>query len=78
MSTEMHRDIGRHDAQIEALQAQVDRLHIDMTTVLSELRIINKTLSEAKGGWKTLIAVGALASAITTGFLQFLGWLNPR
>lgn len=78
MSTEMHRDLGRHDAQIEALQQQVDRLHADMTSVLSELRTINKTLSEAKGGWKTLIAVGAIASAVTTGFLQFLGWLNPK
>lgn len=78
MSTEMHRDIGRHDAQIEALQAQVDRLHADMTNVLTELRIINATLSEAKGGWKTLLAVGAIASGCTAFGMKVLGFLFSK
>ena len=74
----MHRDIGRHDAQIEALQAQVDRLHADMTSVLTELRTINATLSEAKGGWKTLLAVGAVASGLTAFAMKILGFLFSR
>jgi len=76
MSTEMSRDIGRHDAQIEALQAQVDRLHTDMTTVLAELRTINATLSEAKGGWKMLLAVGGFAGVVGAGLMQVLHWWN--
>jgi prefoldin subunit 5 len=76
--SDMHRDIGRHDAQIEALQAQVDRLHLDMTTVLSELRTINATLSEAKGGWKTLLAVGAIASGMTAFAMKILGFLFSK
>lgn len=78
MSTEMHRDLGRHDAQIEALQAQVDRLHADMTNVLTELRTINATLSEAKGGWKTLLMVGGVASAMTAFAMKVLGFLFSR
>jgi prefoldin subunit 5 len=71
--TELHRDIGRHDAQIEALQAQVDRLHGDMAKALSELQQINRTLSEARGGWRMLLAVGGLSSALTAGIIQLMG-----
>ena len=78
MSTEMHRDLGRHEAQIEALQVQVERLHSDMTTVLSELQKINATLSAARGGWRTLIAVGAIASFATGVLFQLVGWLRPH
>jgi prefoldin subunit 5 len=76
--SEMARDLGRHDAQIEALQVQVDRLHGDMGNVLSELQKINRTLNEARGGWRTLIAVGAVTSFMTTVVLTMLGWLKPH
>jgi prefoldin subunit 5 len=42
MNDELHRDIGRHDAQIDHLQRQMEQ-------VLSELHDIKETLSEAKG-----------------------------
>lgn len=64
MENEVHRTIGQHDAQIEALQKQVAALHADMTGVLNELRTINSTLSEAKGGWRMLLAVGGLAATV--------------
>lgn len=77
MSDELHRDIGRHDAQIEALQAQVDRMHHEMQTVVKELQSINRTLSEARGGWKTLAAVAGMSGAVGVAFAkvtQLLGW----
>lgn len=76
--SEMARDLGRHDAQIEALQAQVDRLHSDMSSVLVELQKINATLSAARGGWRTLVAVGAIASFATGMVFQLLGWLRTH
>lgn len=78
MQPEIQRDLGRHDAQIESLQAEVKRLHDDMANVLTELQSISKTLAEARGGWRTLIAVGALASAITAGMLKMIGWFFLR
>ena len=78
MENEVHRDLGRHDAQIESLQTEVKRLHDDMANVLTELQTISKTLAEARGGWRTLIAVGALASAVTAGALKAIGWLFLR
>lgn len=67
-SPEFHRDIGRHDAQIEALERDVKRMREEMhemrTEFTAELRKINETLSEARGGWKTLMMVGGASATI--------------
>lgn len=72
---ELHRDIGRHDAQIEALQQQVAQLHTDMGAMLTQLQEIHRTLAEARGGWKTLMAVAGLASAVTAVVVKGVSWL---
>lgn len=64
MENEVHRTIGQHDAQIEGLQKQVATLHADMARVLQQLQSISATLSEAKGGWRMLLAVGGLAATV--------------
>lgn len=53
----MERDIGRHDAEIEALQREIAELRV-------EVREISKMLSEARGGWRSLMLVGGAASAL--------------
>ncbi len=75
MEMEVHRDLGKHDAQIEALQARVDTLHADLAHVLKELQQINETLAQARGGWKTLMAVAGLASAVTAIAMKLIGWV---
>lgn len=72
---EIHRDLGKHDAQIESLQMQVAQLHTDMGTLLSQLQEINKMLAEARGGWRTLMAAAGLASAVTALAVKALAWL---
>lgn len=76
METEVHRDLGKHDAQIEGLQMQVRQLHEDMASMLQQLQEINQMLSEAKGGWKTLLAAAGLASAATAGAVKVVGWFS--
>jgi uncharacterized coiled-coil protein SlyX len=75
MSDELQRTIGAHDAQIDALNARVDKLdkdlrdiREDMRRIFDKLESINETLSEAKGGWRTLMWVAG-ASAACGGFL---------
>lgn len=76
MEMEVHRDLGKHDAQIEALQARVDTLHADLSKVLTQLQQIHQTLAEARGGWKTLMATAGLASAVTAVVVKGLAWLS--
>jgi len=60
---ELQRDIGKHDAQIEALDKDLREMREDMRRIFEKLDSINQTLSEAKGGWKTLMWVAGLSAA---------------
>lgn len=80
MSEEIQRDLGKHDAQIEALQDQVNRLHEDMKKVMDQLSSIQQTLSEAKGGWRTLMWISGLSATIGGAVVKLVTWLQmaPR
>lgn len=65
---EMARDIGRHDAQIETLQA-------DMALVKNDVHEIKMMLAEAKGGWRTLMAVGGFAAFIGAMLAKVADWI---
>ena len=53
----IQRDIGRHDAQIETLQQ-------DMRALKNDVHEIKLILSEARGGWKTLMMVGGISATV--------------
>ena len=76
MSEEIHRDLGKHDAQIDALKEQVHRLHSDMQLIMGQLNAIHQTLSEAKGGWRTLMWVGGLSAAAGGIVVKVMTWLQ--
>ena len=78
VEADLHRDIGKHDAQIEGLQHEVQRLHKDMAEVIKQLRQVNDTLSQAKGGWKTLMMVAGMASAATAAMTKVAVWWTTR
>lgn len=70
---ELHHEIGRHDAKIEALEREVHALREDVAD-------IKRMLSEAKGGWRMLMMVGGFSAAIGAGAAKLLTWLGwmPR
>lgn len=76
MSEEIHRDLGKHDAQIESLNLQFNRMHADMQRMLEELQSIQATLAEAKGGWRTLMWVGGLSAAAGGIVVKVMTWLQ--
>lgn len=80
MSEEIHRDLGKHDAQIEALKEQVNHLHEDMKQVMEQLSGIQQTLSEAKGGWRTLLWISGLSATIGGVVVKVAMWFQavPR
>ena len=65
---DLQRNLGKHEAQIEALDRDIREMREDMRRIFEKLEAINETLSEAKGGWKTLMWVAG-ASAAFGGFV---------
>lgn len=74
MAAELHTQIGRHDAQIEALERDIKNLRADIKEMNETLREINRMLSEAKGGWKTLMLVGGAAATISAVVTKLISW----
>ena len=75
METGVHREIGRHDAQIEALQAQLAMHHDDMKRMNVTISAIQATLSEARGGWRTLMYIGGASAAAGAVAAKLFSWL---
>lgn len=71
MSEVLHRDIGRHDAQIDTLQRQMEQ-------VLDELHQIKETLSEAKGGWRMFMMMGGAGAAFGAGVVKVYMFLMGK
>ena len=65
------RELATHANDIKHLQADMDKHVGDMDEIKKSIQIIQKTLNEAKGGWKALIWAGGAVSAIT-GVIGFV------
>jgi prefoldin subunit 5 len=64
---EQARELATHASEIRHLQADMDKMVDDMEEIKKAIIEINKTLSEAKGGWKMLLAVGGAAGLVGSG-----------
>ncbi len=55
--------------RLTRVEQQMADTRTDITEIKADLKVIVATLSEAKGGWRTLMAVAAVAGA-TGAFLH--------
>ena len=65
----LQRDIGRMEGRLEALERELHETKELQQAMANDLKAISTTLSEAKGGWRTLIAVagaGGVGGAVLT------------
>lgn len=60
----LHRDIGRLEATVEQLAESQQRTE-------QRVQAIHDVVMSAKGGWKTLVVVGSISSALTTAVIKF-------
>jgi hypothetical protein len=65
------RELATHASDIKHLQDDMDKMLESMKTMQATLTAIDKTLSEAKGGWKMLMLVGGAGGAVGS-FLTYL------
>jgi hypothetical protein len=59
------RELATHASDIKHLQDDMDKMVSDMEAIKTALQEIQKTLSEARGGWKVLMWAGGAVSAFT-------------
>lgn len=62
--------------QIAVLNTELEHMRRDMDEVKSDLKAIRETLSQAKGGWKTLMLVAGISSTIGAFIAKLAPWLG--
>jgi hypothetical protein len=69
----MQRDMGRLEARVDAQESELREIKADVKAILA-------LVNQAKGGWKTLVVVGAVAGAMgaLVTKLGFLAGILPR
>jgi prefoldin subunit 5 len=75
---ETARELATHASNIEHLQEDMDKMIQEMSEIKATLRNIEKTLSEAKGGWRTLMAIGGGVSVITGVIGLIIGYWSHK
>lgn len=69
--SDVSREIGRLEAQVQALTQQVSALS-------KKIEEVNVTLATAKGGWAVLMGVAGLASVLGGLFTKYLSVLTSN
>lgn len=68
------RELATHASDIKHLQDDMDKMLLNMKEMQATLVAIDKTLSEARGGWKILMLVGGASSVVGAGLVQLTNW----
>lgn len=67
----LDREMGDMQARLRALEKNAVEMRADIKSILA-------VLSEARGGWKAMLAVGAVSGAIGAGVMKassFIGFM---
>jgi len=75
---ETARELATHASDIQHLQADMDKMVQEMQEIKLAVQSIQKTLSEAKGGWKTLMAIGGAVSVLTGIIGLIIGYWSHK
>jgi phage shock protein A len=65
------RDIGRLEAKVEQLEKTVEQMDEKLDQLMAYM-------SEARGSWKTVMALGGFAAAVGSGITWVVTHLWPR
>lgn len=65
---QLHRDIGNLQARMDAMEQVAQR----QTSMLAD---IQRTLTEARGGWRLLMWLGGAGAALGAAITGLLAWV---
>ena len=68
------------EVQIAVLTTELEHVRKDLDEVKDDLKAIREVLSQAKGGWKTLMLVAGISSTIGALLAKVAPWfvVAPR
>jgi cation transport ATPase len=66
------RELATHASDIKHMQEDMDKLVASVAAMQQTLIGIDKTLSEARGGWKVLMVIGGAGGALGAVITQLL------
>lgn len=75
------RDFGHLEGRVDALQHTVAAQSESMKLMAEQLKTMNDTLTEAKGGWRAMMYVAGTASALggmLTWIIQHMTFKGPQ
>jgi len=70
------RELATHASDIRHLQDDMDKMLENMKTMQATLTAIDKTLSEAKGGWRMLMLLAGASGTVGAALVQFAHWYS--
>lgn len=70
------RELATHASDIRHLQDDMDKMLENMKTMQATLTAIDKTLSEAKGGWRMLMLLAGAGGTVGAGLVQLAHWYS--
>lgn len=70
------RDFGRLEAEVMAVKAQNAEMKTEMRILRDDVRKLVDALSEARGGYKVLFAIGASSAAVGASAVKFIAFLK--
>ena len=76
---DVQRDLGRHEAELEALGRAIEQIQRAQEKQTRAINGITRTLAEARGGWRTLMlvcGVSGAAGALAWKLLALLGYVR--
>ena len=70
------RDFGRLEAEVMSLKIQNSRLEHQIDVLNTKVDVLVTAITEAKGGWKMLLAVGSASAIIATAITKSVIWIK--
>ncbi len=73
----VERELAVHETELKHLQTDMDRLVQDMDDLKRSMVNIEKTLAEARGGWKVLMMFGGAGGLLGSTISYFVhNWIG--
>ncbi len=72
----IQRDLGRHEAELQALSRFIEKIEETQEDQMRAIDAINRTLAEARGGWRTLLLVCGASGAVGAAMWKLLALLG--